>query len=96
MILNIVTALMLLEVSYRAPATTTDINLLVECSNGFFSSSTFPSRSGTGYREIKGDMDGTCILYMEAYNKPPGKDEKVVDREQRKFFAMGPLSRGRN
>ena len=92
MILNIVTALMLLEVSYRAPATTTDINLLVECSNGFFSSSTFPSRSGTGYREIKGDMDGACILYMEAYDK----DEKVVDREQRKFFAMGPLSRGRN
>ena len=87
MILSIVTSFTLLGVFYSAPATTTNMYMLVECSYGFYSASMFPARSGQGSRELRGDMDGECNLYMEAHDK----DSDIVDRETRKFFAAGPL-----
>jgi hypothetical protein len=87
MILSIATSFMLLGVFYDAPPTTMQISMLVECVNGFYASSTFPAGSGQGSREVKGAMDDWCVLNMEARDR----DDKIVEREMRKFFMTGPL-----
>ena len=88
MILSIILSAFLVEISFRLPQTTTFVEILIECENGFIAHSGFPATRGAGARKIRGEMGGWCETTLIAINS----NRKIIDKDSRRFYILEKIS----